>query len=402
MAAPEPEDVLASCLRLDRGGPHYLAPEACLPGGAPSPVWSLAAYVYCHLAGFPDGLPGLGPEAFGFCFPPLRVYAPHLPPGIEPAVRRSLSFNPEDRHPSEEAFLEDLAGAIQASQARDAWNGRVSLQVTSATRIGLLHELSGIPNQDSMGVFPTGDGLAAFVCDGVTHALIGSGDLASQTAAACFAGSLPRLVGLARLEDRASGMLDAFEEAGRAILSRSLSLPLGRLARDPAYLMSTTALAAIVHGRGMLLACCGDSRAYLVRDGIAEQLTVDGDVRCVQLALGVPPEEAVSGADGQALYHCLGVARGLRAQALHDEERARPALTYLNLLPGDVVVLCTDGLVEEGVFLSPQDLAALVDANPGPALADLLAESARALHFGPDDSTEGSGDDVTCVVIQVT
>jgi len=398
MAAPTPEEVLAA-IRQPGGLPRYDAPEACMPGGPACEAWSLAAAIYCRLAGMPEGFPGHGPEAFGFHFPPLRVYSPHLPPGVEPILRRSLSHDPARRHPSPQALLAALEAALNAAREREAWDGGIDVDVSGATRIGLMHELSGIPNQDTHGILA--GGLASFVCDGVTHALIGTGDLASLTAAAALSASLPPLAALPSLEERAGGLLAAFEEAGRAVMARSLKLPLGRLATDPGDLMATTAVAAVIHGRQILLATTGDSRAYLVRDGVAEQLTVDGDVRCVQLAMGMPPEEAAAGADAHALYHCLGVGRRTRAGHVHDEERARPALTLLHLLPGDVVVLCTDGLVEEGVFLSPEELAALVEANPGPHLADLLVESACALHRPPEGESEGSGDDVTCVVIRV-
>ena len=50
--------------------------------------------------------------------------------------------------------------------------------------------------------------------------------------------------------------------------------------------MSTTALIGVLDGSDLYLANVGDSRAYLVASGLAEQLTVDGDVASSQLRQG--------------------------------------------------------------------------------------------------------------------
>ncbi|MGL4551544.1 MAG: PP2C family protein-serine/threonine phosphatase, partial [Gemmataceae bacterium] len=155
--------------------------------------------------------------------------------------------------------------------------------------------------------------------------------------------------------------------------------------------------------RELLVGCAGDSRAYLVRGGVAEQLTVDGDLGSLQLAGGVPPERVREmGPMAQALYRCLGVSQPGPRRLVMDPERCQPDLTYWPLLPGDVVVLCTDGLVEEGVFLSPAELPLLIDDSPAEALVERLVTAALARHRGPtDDEPEGCGDDVTCVVLRV-
>lgn len=386
--------------------PAYSAPELCLLDGPrigpATDVYALALFAYYALAGLPGGFPGRGPEAFAFQYPPLRAYNPHLPPGLEPVVRRALGHEPRSRQPTPGAFVDELAGAFEAARRREAWSGAVRLEAEAATREGLLHRLAGLPNQDSHAVAVVEGGLAAVVCDGVTRSLIGSGELASRAAVGQLAASLPGLVGVASLEERAGLITEAFLQAGRAILRESMALPLGPSVTDPVDLMSTTAVAGIFSGRELLLASTGDSRAYLVRDGAAEQLTMDGDVRCLQLAGGVPPEEVAElGSAALALYHCLGIGERGPGGLVHDDERGRPFLWHYHMLPGDVVVLCSDGLVEEGVFLGPRDLAALVSAHEGPGLAEALVEAACLMHRAPTDGADGSGDDVTCVVVRV-
>ena len=83
-------------------------------------------------------------------------------------------------------------------------------------------------------------------------------------------------------------------------------------------------------------------------------------------------------------------------QLVLDPERCQPDLTYWPLLPGDVIVLCTDGLVEEGAFLSPADLTELIDDAPAAALVERLVSAALARHRDASEAEpEGCGDDVT-------
>jgi serine/threonine protein phosphatase PrpC len=136
-------------------------------------------------------------------------------------------------------------------------------------------------------------------------------------------------------------------------------------------------------------------------------LTVDGDVRSVQLAQGAAPEDVRDlGAEGGALYSCLGVGEPVLGGGLEaSTERCAPRISRWRLLPGDVVVLCTDGLVEEGIFLEPAELPPLLAEPAGQSAEEMafrLTEAARARHRDPSPwEPAGSGDDVTCIVLAV-
>jgi serine/threonine protein phosphatase PrpC len=183
--------------------------------------------------------------------------------------------------------------------------------------------------------------------------------------------------------------------------------------------MSSTVLIGYAHGEWLSLACVGDSRAYLIVGGEAEQLTVDGDVRCVHLAHGTPPEQVRDlGPDAMALFSCLGVGQpGPDGRLVRCPFRTRPQVTHWPMRFLDVVVLATDGLVEEGVFLDPDDLARMTremqldeqDLMPSQfeqlrTVDDLAAAFVWAAcqhHRGPSRwEPAGSGDDVTCIVLR--
>ena len=98
--------------------------------------------------------------------------------------------------------------------------------------------------------------------------------------------------------------------------------------------MGTTLTAAAILGTRLVLAQVGDSRAYLVRDGRATQLTRDQSL-------------AQSLLDAGALTLAEAEARGLASvllQALGPEPRVGVDIYWQRLQRGDVLVLCSDGL----------------------------------------------------------
>ena len=391
----------------------YSPPEVCAfrPEriAEPGDVFHLALYAYYRLAGLLlAGFPGQGLEAFDFEIPPLRIYRPGLLPGVAPLLVRALARDPGDRFATPDEFLAAFEQAVERlGEPAPLACLKMHCECGAATAIGRSHELIGLPNQDGHTMLSLSRDRALFVvADGVTSARIGSGDLASEIGVESLAGELARrLLGATGAAQVEAALAEAFLVASNAILQRSLQegVPPGT---DPADLMCSTALVGYAHGDLLTLASAGDSRAFLVRDGQAEQLTVDGDVGCAYLAAGAAPE-AVSelGPDALALYSCLGVGKpGPDGRLVCWRERSLPRVNHWRVRPGDVVVLATDGLVEEGVFLEPADLAGLVGAAPlslpAEELARRLVAAALARHREPSPwEPFGCGDDVTCVVL---
>jgi serine/threonine protein phosphatase PrpC len=118
----------------------------------------------------------------------------------------------------------------------------------------------------------------------------------------------------------------------------------------------------------------------------------------------MPPETIRDlGPEAQALYGCLGVSDfDLDGRLVCCPVRSRPRVNRFRLRLGDVVVLCTDGLVEEGVFLAPSDLVLLSQEGlPAVELARTFVAAARARHRDASPwEPDGCGDDVTCIVLK--
>jgi serine/threonine protein phosphatase PrpC len=98
--------------------------------------------------------------------------------------------------------------------------------------------------------------------------------------------------------------------------------------------MSTTVTAVALADDGCVVANVGDSRTYLLRDGVLTRLTRDDSWVQLMLDNGELTAE-------EARHH---PRRSLVLAALDGESGRDPALTTFDARPGDRLLLCSDGL----------------------------------------------------------
>ncbi|MEZ0579170.1 PP2C family serine/threonine-protein phosphatase [Nocardioides sp. MH1] len=143
--------------------------------------------------------------------------------------------------------------------------------------------------------------------------------------------------------------------------------------------MATTLTAILTDGERTALSHVGDSRAYLLRDGAFSRLT--HDMTMVQAAVDAgrmtPAEAAAS------------PYRNVVLQAVDATSAPIPDLLWLDLEPGDRLLLCSDGLTD---YL-PEGLIAQLAAIPSSRLA-----TANLVRAALD---AGSRDNVTVIVADV-
>jgi serine/threonine protein phosphatase PrpC len=129
----------------------------------------------------------------------------------------------------------------------------------------------------------------------------------------------------ADLEAGAALIADAIRAANRAILVE---------ARGRHKQMGSTVVTLLVVGERYKVQWVGDSRAYLLRDGELRQLSRDHSQVQEMVDRGImKPEEAV----GHPMSHILSRAVGVRDEVQVDTVDGE-------VLPGDVFLLCSDGL----------------------------------------------------------
>jgi serine/threonine protein phosphatase PrpC len=392
--------------------PSYAAPEVSrfqdARVGPATDVFHLAMFAYYWLARLlpAGGFLGAGLESFEYQVPPLRTYAPGMPPGIAVVLEHALATDPAQRFATVGEFCRALRAALDRAERRLQPGPTVGWEVGMHSLTGLAKKTLGVPNEDCGLVrsYTAPDRALVAVADGISICDVGNGAIASQIACNvvenvlgddCRAESFEQQIKAACLQG-ARAMLDWARQRGHQT---------GLLAGQ--HLMATTLIVAWLEDNGVWLANLGDSRAYLIDDAGIDQLTVDGDLATSLLAAGAPPEEVAQlGPTGKALRECVGGCYRTPAGTLAiDEDRCRPAVCFWPLVPGDILVLCTDGLVEDGTYLEPAELADLVRQHrdvPAAVLAEKLAQAADARQRPPSEAEpEGFGDNITCAIIKI-
>ncbi|MDM7855072.1 Stp1/IreP family PP2C-type Ser/Thr phosphatase [Cellulomonas alba] len=237
----------------------------------------------------------------------------------------------------------------------------VALRYAARSDVGLVRS----NNQDSAYAGPH----LLMVADGMGgHA---GGDVASSVAVAAFA----PLDGESHGPDDALDRLEAaLEDARDEIIARSEA--------DPDLTgMGTTVIAILRAGNKLAMVHLGDSRGYLLRDGVLTQVTTDHTFVQHLVDIGrITPEEAEHHPQRSVVMRVLG----------DFDSEITPDLSVREARTGDRWLLCSDGL---SGFVSAdtieKTLATVKDVD---ACADRLVQLALRA---------GGGDNVTVVVADV-
>ena len=138
--------------------------------------------------------------------------------------------------------------------------------------------------------------------------------------------------------------------------------------------MGTTTTAAGVLADHCFLTQVGDSRAYLIRNGQAVQLTKDQSLMQRLVEAGELTEEEAAKSE----------RRNIILQALGPDARVKVDLTHQETRRGDVLVLCSDGLSGQ---IKKEEIAETVNRERGlQAACDRLIALANE-RGGPDNIT---------------
>jgi serine/threonine protein phosphatase PrpC len=235
-------------------------------------------------------------------------------------------------------------------------------------------------NEDSfcvapdLGLFVVADGMGG-------HA---AGEVASRLAvhtilewmAKSLSGEDVEMVGppAARCSREANFLLSSIRQANRIIFEAAQS-------RREYAGMGTTVVSVLAVDDHVVLSHVGDSRIYRIRDDRIVQLSRDHSLVQQQVERGIiSPQEA----HGSQYRHLITRALGLK-ESLEVELEEQPAR------PGDVLLLCSDGLSD---LLEDEEMLAILREHGGELEKACQALVDRANYKGGDDN-------ITALLIQV-
>jgi len=157
------------------------------------------------------------------------------------------------------------------------------------------------------------------------------------------------------LEDLAAKVRGALQRVNRNLAEEAR--------RRNQQIIGCTVAALLVHDRRALCLWAGDSRVYLMRSGQLQQLTRDHSQVEEMIARGLlKREQARTFAGSNAITRAVGVMEPLELESL-----------TLDILDGDLFLLCSDGLYNE---VAPQQLEQLLGLDDCRAAVEQLIQQA--------------------------
>jgi serine/threonine protein phosphatase PrpC len=141
--------------------------------------------------------------------------------------------------------------------------------------------------------------------------------------------------------------------------------------REETHTIGSTVVALVIRGQHAVCLWAGDSRLYRCRDGRLEQISQDHALVEELVERGVlTPEQAVDHPHGNLVTRAVGAADNLFVD-----------VEIVDIQPGDVFILCSDGLEKE---IAEEEISAMVQNNGSSRLSHQLVE--RALSVGARDN----------------
>jgi serine/threonine protein phosphatase PrpC len=155
---------------------------------------------------------------------------------------------------------------------------------------------------------------------------------------------------------------------------------LGRASSPGGSRMATTVVACALRYDRVVVVHAGDSRCYLIRHGIASQITRDHTVVAEQVRLGLLSEGEAATAN----------TRHLLSRSLGNDLFVNAEIGDRQVQPGDVLLLCSDGLHGP---VNGKEIGEIVAWNPG---LDVAARKLVAVANEKD-----GGDNVSVQLIRI-
>ncbi len=212
-------------------------------------------------------------------------------------------------------------------------------------------------NEDRYAVIECALGVAWILCDGMGGAT--GGELAAQL----VIDAVKRDLSKQQPMPPEVALRNALIEANRVIVLRRQNQAFAS--------MGTTAVALLFSGAEVAVANVGDSRAYLIRDGAIQQLTVDHTLVQQLVERGeIGPEEALGHPDAHILTRCIGAEPGLEVDV-----RKLWVWSTKSGEVNDTVLLCSDGLYS---LVAEMEISQIVSTHSPQAACVKLVELAKA------------------------
>ncbi len=207
-------------------------------------------------------------------------------------------------------------------------------------------------NQDACAVFKKNENLLMVVADGV------GGNRCGEVASRIAVKTMQQKFERAHDISPRTFLIEGTEEANQKVRAYVEAHP-------ECKGMATTLVAALIQYPHLHLLHVGDSRGYLLRGGTLKRLTEDHTLVQGMVREGVlTPEEAKVHPKRHVIVNALGIS-----------DTQRYDYASYNLMPGDQILLCSDGLYDE---LSDESIGGILLGHAPKQAIQRLVNAANA------------------------
>jgi serine/threonine protein phosphatase PrpC len=225
---------------------------------------------------------------------------------------------------------------------------------------------------DRIGLYAVADGMGG-------HA---AGEVASQEAIDTVRGMVRQGESLLRAVEAGDHSPEALWRVGRLLESAvqaATYMVFGIAQNDPEQAgMGTTLSALLLCGPFGVVAQVGDSRVYLVRDEQVAQLTEDHTLIAWQLKQGIISENEAA----------VSPHKNVITRAIGSRDYVQVDTQFFQVEPGDVFMLCSDGL--HG-YVEDAEIAEVIALGPEAAVTEFVNTA----------NLRGGRDNITTIVVKV-
>jgi len=173
---------------------------------------------------------------------------------------------------------------------------------------------------------------------------------------------------MAMVENR---LLTSIFEANRVVREAGTENP-------ELHAMGTTLVCVCMDGNRAVVGNVGDSRAYLLRNGTCQQITLDHSLLDEEIRSGNMTPEMAAASNLQSVI----------TRAVGEADQVEPDLFAANLQPNDFILLASDGLTR---YLKAEEIAQAASTGTElAAICNVLIEHAKQ---------RGGADNITCILL---
>ncbi|MCW5624060.1 MAG: Stp1/IreP family PP2C-type Ser/Thr phosphatase [Burkholderiales bacterium] len=250
-----------------------------------------------------------------------------------------------------------------------------ALEIASSTHTGMVrsHNEDAIASDGELGLAVLADGMGGY----------NAGEVASGIAVALITSEMRLAVAKTSLHDlpQADGDLQAIRLL-KGIVAKANASIFQSANSQPQYAgMGTTLVVSLFRDNRLSVAHIGDSRLYRLREERLEQITRDHSLLQEQIDSGMITKEAARRSQNKNLV----------TRALGIESEVEPEIHTYDVQPGDIYLLCSDGLND---MVEDEDIELTLNAMGAnlPLCANQLVQMAN---------DNGGRDNVSVVLVKV-